>query len=48
MFVMIMLCSKTHATTENKKVLLEYYNIIKVVDIEDMQLQLTSEKKIIL
>ena len=45
---MIMLCSKTYATTGNKKVLLEYYNDIKVVGIGDMNSQFMSEMKIIL
>lgn len=42
---MIMLCSKTYATAENKKVLLKYYNN---VGIGDMKSQFESEKKIIL
>jgi len=39
MFSMIMLCSKTYATIDNKKVLLESSYTTKVVGIGDMKLQ---------
>jgi len=42
---MIMLCSKTYATSKNKKVLLESSYTTKVVGIGDMKLQFISEKK---
>jgi len=48
MFYMIMLCSKTYATAENNKLLLESSYTTKVVGIGDMKLQFMSEKKIIL
>jgi len=43
---MSMLCSKTYATAENKKVLLESSYTTKVVRIGDIKLQFMFEKEI--